>query len=54
MPTGKDLEVAEGDPYVSYITRSISPQGNPLAGTGREEAKVWFKPLSDWCREKGL
>ena len=54
QPTGKDLEVAEGDPYVSYITRSISPQGNPLAGTGREEAKVWFKPLRDWCAERGL
>lgn len=54
MSTGKDLEVAEGDPYVSYVTRSISPQGNPLAGTGREEAKVWFKPLRDWCAERGL
>ncbi len=54
QPTGKDLEVAEGDPYVSYVTRSISPQGNPLAGTGREEAKVWFKPLRDWCAERGL
>ncbi len=54
LPTGKDLEVAEGDPYVSYITRSISPQGNPLAGTRREETRVWFKPLSEWCREKGL
>ncbi|VCU54509.1 hypothetical protein TTHNP3_00022 (plasmid) [Thermus thermophilus] len=54
QPTGKDLEVAEGDPYVSYITRSLSPQGNPLAGTGREEAKVWFKPLRDWCVERGL
>jgi hypothetical protein len=54
QPTGKDLEVAEGDPYVSYITRSLSPQGNPLAGTGREEAKVWFKPLRDWCAERGL
>ena len=54
MPTGRDLEVAEGDPYVSYITRSLSPQGNPLAGTGREEAKVWFKPLRDWCAERGL
>ena len=52
--TGKDLEVAEGDPYVSYITRSLSPQGNPLAGTGREEAKVWFKPLRDWCAERRL
>ncbi|RTI60840.1 hypothetical protein CSW14_01675 [Thermus scotoductus] len=54
QPTGKDLEVAEGDPYVSYITRSLSPQGNPLAGTGREEARVWFKPLRDWCAERGL
>ncbi len=54
QPTGKDLEVAEGDPYVSYITRSISPQGNPFAGTGREEAKVWFKPLREWCAERGL
>ena len=54
QPTGKDLEVAEGDPYVSYITRSLSPQGNPLAGTGREEAKLWFKPLRDWCAERGL
>ena len=53
-PTGKDLEVAEGDPYVSYITRSISPQGNPFAGTGREEPKVWFKPLREWCAERGL
>lgn len=54
MPTGKDLEVAEGDPYVSYITRSISPDRAPLGGTGRTEAKVWFKPLSEWCRERGL
>jgi hypothetical protein len=54
QPTGKDLEVAEGDPYVSYITRSLSPQGNPLAGTGREEPKVWFKPLREWCAERGL
>jgi hypothetical protein len=54
LPTGKDIEAAEGDPYVSYITRSISPDRAPLGGTGRAEAKVWFKPLSDWCREKGL
>jgi hypothetical protein len=54
LPTGKDIEAAEGDPYVSYITRSISPGQAPLGGTGRTEAKVWFKPLSDWCREKGL
>lgn len=54
QPTGKDLEVAEGDPYVSYITRSLSPQGNPFASTGREEAKLWFKPLRDWCAERGL
>lgn len=54
QPTEKDLEVAEGDPYVSYITRSLSPQGNPLAGTGREEPKVWFKPLREWCAERGL
>ncbi|MGC8905663.1 MAG: hypothetical protein ACP5OL_11235, partial [Thermus sp.] len=53
-PTGKDIEAAEGDPYVSYITRSISPGQAPLGGTGRTEAKAWFKPLSDWCREKGL
>jgi hypothetical protein len=54
LPTGKGIEAAEGDPYVSYITRSISPDGAPLGGTGRTEARVWFKPLSDWCREKGL
>ena len=54
LPTGKDIEAAEGDPYVSYITRSISPDQAPLGGTGRTEARVWFKPLSDWCREKGL
>jgi hypothetical protein len=54
LPTGKDIEAAEGDPYVSYITRSISPDRTPLGGTGRTEARVWFKPLSDWCREKGL
>jgi hypothetical protein len=54
FPTGKDIEAAEGDPYVSYITRSISPNQAPLGGTGRTEARVWFKPLSDWCREKGL
>jgi hypothetical protein len=54
LPTGKDIEAAEGDPYVSYITRSISPDRAPLGGTGRTEARVWFKPLSDWCREKGL
>lgn len=46
--------MAEGDPYVSYITRSISPQGNPFASTGREEAKLWFKSLRDWCAERGL
>ncbi|WP_022799439.1 hypothetical protein [Thermus islandicus] len=54
LPTGKDLEAAEGDPYVSYITRSISPDQAPFGGTGRPEAKVWFKPLSEWCRERGL
>jgi len=54
LPTGKDIEAAEGDPYVSYIARSISPDRAPLGGTGRTEARVWFKPLSDWCREKGL
>jgi hypothetical protein len=54
LPTGKGIETAEGDPYVSYITRSISPDGAPLGGTGRTEARLWFKPLSDWCREKGL
>jgi hypothetical protein len=54
LPGGKDIEAAEGDPYVSYITRSISPDRVPLGGTGRTEARVWFKPLSDWCREKGL
>jgi hypothetical protein len=54
LPGGKDIEAAEGDPYVSYITRSISPDRAPLGGTGRTEARVWFKPLSDWCREKGL
>ena len=54
MPTGRDLEVAEGDPYVSYVTRSLSPQGNPLAGTGRPEPRLWFKPLRDWCAERGL
>jgi hypothetical protein len=54
LPGGRDIEAAEGDPYVSYITRSISPDQAPLGGTGRTEARVWFKPLSDWCREKGL
>jgi len=54
LPGGKDIEAAEGDPYVSYITRSISPDRAPLGGTGRAEARVWFKPLSDWCRERGL
>jgi len=54
LPGGKDIEAAEGDPYVSYITRSISPDQAPLGGTGRAEAGVWFKPLSNWCREKGL
>jgi hypothetical protein len=54
LPGGREIEAAEGDPYVSYITRSISPDRAPLGGTGRAEAGVWFKPLSDWCREKGL
>ncbi len=54
LPGGKGIEAAEGDPYVSYVTRSISPDRAPLGGTGRTEAGVWFKPLSDWCREKGL
>ncbi len=55
LPTGKDLEVAEGDPYVSYITRSISPdRASPRPGRGGTETRVWFKPLSEWCREKGL
>jgi hypothetical protein len=54
LPGGRDIEAAEGDPYVSYITRSISPGQAPLGGTGRTEARVWFKPLSEWCREKGL
>ncbi len=54
LPGGKGIEAAEGDPYVSYITRSISPDRAPLGGTGKIEARAWFKPLSDWCREKGL
>ncbi|MGC8876512.1 hypothetical protein [Thermus sp.] len=53
-PTGKDIEAAEGDPYVSYITQAISPGQAPLGGTGRGEAKAWFKPLRDWCAERGL
>jgi len=54
VPGGKEIEAAEGDPYVSYITRSISPNRSPFERTGRAEAGIWFKPLSDWCREKGL
>jgi len=54
LSVGREIEAAEGDPYVSYITRSISPNRSPFERTGRAEAGIWFKPLSDWCREKGL
>ncbi len=54
MPQGREIEVVEGDPYVTYITRSLLPDRNPYGGLNREEAKTWYKPLSQWCRERGL
>ncbi|RTH03683.1 hypothetical protein CSW47_08295 [Thermus scotoductus] len=54
MPQGREIEAVEGDPYVTYITRSLLPDRNPYGGLNREEAKTWYKPLSQWCRERGL
>jgi len=55
LPTGREIEAAEGDPYVTYITRSLLPDRNPYGGVvaQRPEAGTWYKRLSDWCREKG-
>ena len=52
-PTGKEIEAVEGDPYVTYLTRSLLPDRNPYAALNREEGKVWYKPLSQWCQERG-
>lgn len=55
VPQGREIEAVEGDPYVTYITRSLLPDRNPYGGVAaqRPEAGTWYKPLSDWCREKG-
>ncbi|WP_135256424.1 hypothetical protein [Thermus caldilimi] len=53
MPQGKEIEAVEGDPYVTYITRSLLPDRNPYAQTGRSEAQEWYKPLAQWCQIKG-
>lgn len=54
MPQGREIEAVEGDPYLTYITRSLLPDRNPYGSLNREEAKEWYKPLSQWCRERGL
>ncbi|WP_243027853.1 hypothetical protein [Thermus albus] len=54
QPQGKEIEAVEGDPYVTYITRSLLPDRNPYGGLNRPEAKEWYKRLGDWCRERGL
>ncbi|MCS6867193.1 hypothetical protein [Thermus sp.] len=56
MPTGKEIEAAEGDPYITYITRQLLPDGNPYAPLGGQvpDKDTWYKPLSTWCQEKGL
>lgn len=54
MSQGREIEAVEGDPYVTYITRSLLPDRNPYAQTGRPEAQEWYKPLAQWCRERGL
>ncbi|WP_114313564.1 hypothetical protein [Thermus caldifontis] len=54
QPQGKEIEAVEGDPYLTYITRSLLPDRNPYGGLNRGEAKEWYKPLSQWCRERGL
>jgi len=55
MPTSKDIEAVEGDPYVTYITRSLLPDRNPYAGLGTQAqgqgAGTWYKPLMTWCQE---
>lgn len=55
VPQGREIEAVEGDPYVTYITRSLLPDRNPYGGVvaQRPEAGTWYKPLSDWCRERG-
>lgn len=53
QPTGKEIEAVEGDPYVTYVTRSLLPDRNPYTALNREEGKVWYKPLSQWCQERG-
>jgi len=57
MPVGRDIEAVEGDPYVTYITRSLLPDRNPYAGLGAQAqeqgAGTWYKPLRTWCQEVG-
>ncbi|WP_038042070.1 hypothetical protein [Thermus tengchongensis] len=53
MPQGREIEAVEGDPYVTYITRSLLPDRIPYAQTGRPEAQEWYKPLAQWCQAKG-
>jgi hypothetical protein len=57
QPGSGALEVAFGNPAVSYLTRRLDPSANPyepLKGQGVQEAGVGPKPLLNWCVEKGL
>jgi hypothetical protein len=57
QPGSGALEVAFGNPAVSYLTRRLDPSANPyepLKGQGVQEAGVGPKPLLNWCVAKGL
>lgn len=57
QPGSGALEVAFGNPAVSYLTRRLDPSANPyepLKGQGVQEAGVGPKPLLNWCVVKGL
>jgi len=57
QPGSGVLEVAFGNPAVSYLTRRLDPSANPyepLKGQGVQEAGVGPKPLLNWCVAKGL
>jgi hypothetical protein len=57
QPGSTTLEVAFGNPAVSYLTRRLDPSGNPyepLKGQGVREAGAGPKPLLNWCVANGL
>ncbi|AFV77509.1 hypothetical protein Theos_2537 (plasmid) [Thermus oshimai JL-2] len=57
QPGSATLEVAFGNPAVSYLTRRLNPSENPyeaLKGQGVQEAGAGPKPLLNWCVANGL